>query len=45
MGRAAIGEQSQEARLAGAESREIRALAAYEISLINIAVATGTLLG
>ena len=33
------------ARLAGAESREIRALAAYEISLINIAVATGTLLG
>jgi outer membrane protein TolC len=33
------------ARLAGAESREIRALAAYEISQINIAVATGTLLG
>jgi len=33
------------ARLAGAQSREIIALAAYEISLIDIAVATGTLLG
>jgi outer membrane protein TolC len=33
------------ARLAGAQSREIRALAAYEISQVNIALATGTLLG
>lgn len=33
------------ARLAGAQSREIRALALYEISLVDIAVATGSLLG
>lgn len=33
------------ARIAGAKSREIRALAAYEIAQIDIAFATGTLLG
>ncbi len=33
------------ARLAGAQSREIRALAAYEIAQIDIAFASGTLLG
>ena len=33
------------ARLADAQSREIRALAAYEISQVDIAFATGTLLG
>jgi len=33
------------ARLADAQSREIRALASYEISQIDIAVATGSLLG
>ena len=33
------------ARVAGAQSREIRALAAYEISQVDIAFATGTLLG
>ncbi len=34
-----------DAHLAGARSREIRALAAYEIAQVDIAVATGTLLG
>jgi outer membrane protein TolC len=34
-----------DARLAGAKSREIRALAAYEIAQIDIAYATGALLG
>lgn len=33
------------ARLADAQSREIRALAAYEVSQIDIAFATGTLIG
>ena len=33
------------ARLANAQSREIQALAAYEISLIDIAYATGNLIG
>jgi len=33
------------ARLAGAQSREIQALTAYEISLIDIAYATGALIG
>ena len=33
------------ARLADAQSREIRALAAYEVSQVDIAFATGTLLG
>jgi len=33
------------ARLADAQSREIRALASYEISQVDIAVATGSLLG
>jgi outer membrane protein TolC len=33
------------ARLAGAQSREIRALASYEIAQIDIAYSTGTLLG
>ena len=33
------------ARLASAQSREIRALASYEVSQVDIAFATGTLLG
>ncbi len=33
------------ARLADAQSRRIRAIAAYEIAQVNIALATGTLLG
>ena len=34
-----------QSRLADAQSREVRALAAYQIALVDIAFATGTLLG
>ena len=34
-----------QSRLADAQSREVRALADYQISLVDIAFATGTLLG